>query len=211
MKILLAVLLLVLPCSVFGQDTLPQPCRNILDVQAAFYFSEDVHQDFGFGIAYERILDKKCKWGLYLPLTVGFSRDRDFMDFFEYNNNGSNARPYQSLIFVPGIKWYAGRKSCRVKYSLGPSLYIETGRGPNFSLPETKNNYSGAVNYNVLGYMVTNSLDVHITRQFSIDAVLGTGFATNYYGQRLSAFVPFRKIDGPGVLYQCFLKAGYRF
>lgn len=98
-----------------------------------------------------------------------------------------------------------------MKYSLGPSLFFETGKGPDFeSGAATRQHPIGTVNYTVLGYMITNSLDVYVTPEFSIGAVLGTGFATNNYVQGLFAFNP-KEISGPGVLYQCFLKAGYRF
>jgi hypothetical protein len=164
------------------------------------------------GGAYERILDKKRKWGLYLPFTVGISRDKDYTGFFEYNDNSNKARYYQCYSFAPGIKWYTGHKLGKVKYSIGPSLYFETGNAPNFETGgATRQQPKGTINYTVIGYMLTNALDVYVTPKFSIGAVLGTGFATNNFDQGLSALNPFKAIYGPGVLYQCFLKAGYLF
>jgi len=82
------------------------------------------NQDFGLGIGYERILGKNHKWGLYLPLTLGLSHENDYRAFFGMGSNSNKAAYYQSYSFAPGIKWYAGLKTGKVKYSVGPHPYL---------------------------------------------------------------------------------------
>lgn len=126
----------------------------------------------GFGISYERILDKRGNFGLLLPFTVTIP------DSYYIPSISDNADD-QMYYFSPSLKVYPfGQK--RVTYAVGPTLFAGIGRKWN-----TTNTYDPKTGVTTthdeqrdrfrMGLIVNNYVNFQITPHFQIGLNAGLG------------------------------------
>lgn len=123
----------------------------------------------GFGLSYERILDRQQMIGLVLPFHLLLENDGD--TFFNGNNGSDNTRAY--FYFTPGLKIYPfGQR--RVTYAVGPSLMLGYGGGKEWRYDGM--NY-GSVDMTKfrLGMLVNNYVNFQIGPSFNLGLELGLG------------------------------------
>jgi hypothetical protein len=126
----------------------------------------------GFGISYERILDKRGYFGLLLPFTVTIP------DSYYIPTISDNADD-QMYYFSPSLKVYPfGQK--RVTYAVGPTLFAGIGKrwnnytdydpstGVSTSRDEERDRFR-------MGLIVNNYVNFQITQHFQIGLNAGLG------------------------------------
>jgi hypothetical protein len=127
----------------------------------------------GFGLSYERFLDKQQMVGLILPVHL-LLEDSD-EHFLSGNNYYQNEGTHAYVYFTPGIKIYPfGQR--RVTYAVGPSLLLGYGGGKEWR-------YDGYYPYGQrvdvtrfrLGMMVNNYVNFQIGPSFNLGLELGLG------------------------------------
>lgn len=127
----------------------------------------------GFGISYERILDKNGYFGLLLPFTLTISDSYYFPIGSETSNNE------EMYYFSPGLKVYPfGQK--RVTYAVGPTLYAGAGkRWHNYTdYNPTTQVYTSREEERErfrMGMIVNNYVNFQITKHFQIGLNAGLG------------------------------------
>ena len=127
----------------------------------------------GFGISYERILDKNGYFGLLLPLTLTISDSYYFPIGSETSNNE------EMYYFSPSLKIYPfGQK--RVTYAVGPTLYAGAGRrwynytdyNPTTQVYTSREEERERFR---MGMIVNNYVNFQITKHFQIGLNAGVG------------------------------------
>ena len=174
--------------------------------------------DAAIGISYERQLDKFGHISFYMPVLLNFTSNKDFRDYDDsYNSTGTatNFPSYHSYTFMPGVKFYPATTKEKVRYSLGAAFFATFGKEP-YSVYDYNNYYStgtyvapgnGDYNYALYGVMISNSVNVSVTKNIFMSIDLSTGFpvsdnrhaGTNEIDELVSPFIQFA------------FKAGYRF
>ncbi|HTO15716.1 MAG TPA: hypothetical protein VLZ83_08090 [Edaphocola sp.] len=117
----------------------------------------------GFGLSYERIVDKKGLIGIQLPVHLGLSSG--------YN---SNSNYDATFMFNPGLKIYPWGQR-KTTYALGTSLFMTSGK-------ETRESWGGGpttimTNYNTFstGIMINQYLQFNITENINLGFEFGAG------------------------------------
>jgi hypothetical protein len=126
----------------------------------------------GFGISYERILDKRGYFGLLLPFTVTIP------DSYYIPSIGEDADD-QMYYFAPSLKVYPfGQK--RVTYAVGPTLF--TGLGTKWQYTSRYDPATGVTTSAEeerqrfrMGLIVNNYVNFQITPHFQIGLNAGVG------------------------------------
>jgi hypothetical protein len=143
--------------------------RNKVDFSAFKAFDSGP----GFGISYERILDKNGYFGLLLPFTVTISDSYYFPIGSETSNNE------EMYYFSPSLKIYPfGQK--RVTYAVGPTLYAGVGRrwynytdyNPTTQVYTSREEERERFR---MGMIVNNYVNFQITKHFQIGLNAGVG------------------------------------
>ncbi|GGM81125.1 hypothetical protein GCM10010967_11160 [Dyadobacter beijingensis] len=141
----------------------------------------------GFGISYERILDKSGYFGLYLPFTMTIP------DSYYFPGGSSSSGDDEMYYFAPTLKVYPfGQR--RVTYAIGPTLFAGLGRrwnnytdydpstGVYTNRDERRDRFR-------MGMIVNNFVNFQIMPRFQIGLNAGVGpryvnrekFGTNTY------------------------------
>lgn len=127
----------------------------------------------GFGMSYERILDKNGYFGLLLPLTVTVADSYYFPVGAESSDNN------EMYYFSPTLKVYPfGQK--RVTYAVGPTLYAGMGKhwynytdyNPTTQVHTSRDEERERFR---MGMIVNNFVNFQITRHFQIGLNAGVG------------------------------------
>ncbi len=157
----------------------------------------------GFGLQYERVIDKKNIVSVVLPFAVVFFRE---------NNPYNNSRETRAFkYFYPGVKIYPTGSNRRVSYAVGVAAALGFGRRNVNDYYYYNNGYNNYGERDVFkaGVLVNNSLNIQPTKHLYLGVELGLGFT--YYSNEDS-------IDGynynsfdDGPLVQFSFKIGYRF
>lgn len=123
----------------------------------------------GFGLSYERILDRQGMVGLVLPVHLILENDGD--DFLNGNGDWDNTHAY--VYFTPGLKIYPfGQR--KVTYAVGPNLMLGYGGGKEWY-------YDGYYSQRVdvtrlrLGMLVNNYVNFQLGPSFNLGLELGLG------------------------------------
>lgn len=168
----------------------------------------------GLGLHYERILDRRGIFSLYIPVVFSFKND----DYNNYNypyNNQNNDR-YNMFWTYPGLKIYPTGSNRKVSYAVGPSLAIGAGSRPTYQNMYDPNtgSYLGTTRTMTdifqMGIMVNNSLNIQPTPRLYLGVEFGLGIpyiqnkTYDQYGNRVDNYN-----DEP--LVQFNFKVGYRF
>jgi len=126
----------------------------------------------GFGISYERILDKRGHFGLLLPFTMTIPEEYYFPIIGEDNDE-------QTYYFAPSLKVYPfGQK--RVTYAVGPTFFTGIGNRWEYSYdydPKTGVTTSKEEERQRLrmGLIINNYVNFQITQHFQIGLNAGVG------------------------------------
>ena len=193
--------------------------NNIISIIPGAYTAsvDGTINDVGIGISYERFLDPKCHISLCVPVLFSFSSNKDYNNSIVYNGQTSY-NSYTSVYFMPGIKFYPASRKEKVRYSIGASFFTIFGSEP-YSVYDNYNNGGGlypepgSYNYVMYGFIISNSVNISVTKHmyFAIDLGTGIPISDNRYAQNNSIGLG---QDGNGIFdpwIQCGLKVGYRF
>lgn len=160
----------------------------------------------GFGISYERIVDKKGYFGIIIPLTVTIPGTSTYI-FDVSDNNGS-----YMFYFSPGLKIYPfGQR--KVTYAVGPNFFFGKGeRWNNSSIydPNTGGYISNEQNteWVRMGLLVNNYINFQVTPKFQISLNGGLG---SRYVDREKYQVSTTVIRGLQVTGEFSFSLGFRF
>jgi hypothetical protein len=131
----------------------------------------------GFGISYERVLDKNSILSLYFPIAYSFKSNNS-----NYNGStGNHDKDKSSMLWLyPSLKIYPTGATGIVRYSVGPMFAIGTGsRSYNRNIydPNTGNYQYQKTSEDlfVLGLLVNNSLNIQPTPKLHLGLELGIG------------------------------------
>jgi hypothetical protein len=131
----------------------------------------------GFGISYERVLDKNSILSLYFPVAYSFKNSNGNYNY----NNGNYDKDKSSMLWLyPSLKIYPTGSTGIVRYSVGPMFALGTG-SRTFNR-ETYDPGTGNYIYQktsedlfVLGLLVNNSLNIQPTPKIHLGLELGIG------------------------------------
>jgi len=145
---------------------------NVISV-SPMQFTEN---GLGFGLSYERAIDKKGIIAFYLPAAMTFNLNNSHYDY----NTGTtvNGNKDAMLYAMPGVKVYPTGSFGTVRYAVGPSLVVGTGQksGTNFSPISGSPAVYRTQSHFVLGIMVNNSLNINPSERIYLGLELGLGF-----------------------------------
>lgn len=133
----------------------------------------------GFGISYERILDKNGYFGLYLPFTMTIP------DTYYFSIGNSRSNDDQLYYFSPTLKVYPfGQR--RVTYAIGPTIFAGLGRRWNnyTDYDPTTGVYTNRDERRErfrMGMIVNNFVNFQITPHFQIG--LNAGLGPRYFNR----------------------------
>lgn len=131
----------------------------------------------GMGLSYEMGLDDKGFVALNLPVTVSVDANGN-SPYTIYNRNywGGRSIPTSTMYyFNPGIKFYPASCFGKVKYSLTPSMVIAYEHRRTDTYTQLYNAEYTTAGPLVLGFMITNSLNMNPTKHFYLGLDLGIG------------------------------------
>jgi len=166
-----------------------------------FQFTEN---GLGIGGSYERSLDRKGLFALYVPVIVTFNV-ANTNRIYDYNTGSYETGKTNPMLYtMPGVKFYPTGSYGRLKYATGASVVIGTGRQSNYLLDLNGLNTTEFVQHHFLvGAMWQNSLNINVDSRMYVGGELGMG------GTAIN------KADGHNenneFLIQGALKVGYRF
>lgn len=178
---------------------------NILTIAPIQMTNESVA---GIGLQYERMLDKRQMFSLYIPVAVSFYTDEHYT-VLGYNQKTQRSFTY----FYPGVKVYPAGSAHRAAYSIGASVVLGFGTKYKEEQEQVYDPFSGTY-YNQYvykegavfksGFMINNGLNLQPTRHFYIGLEFGIGFL--YTNNESSDFT-----IGNEPVVQFNFKGGYRF
>lgn len=188
--------------------------NNILSL-ALLNFNDE---GYGFGMAYERLLDKNGVVSFYLPVNVTIGNLNGANQVYNpatgsYSYNTLKRTIYQVM---PGVKFYPTGNKGKVRYAIGALLDYETGtkdQEQGMYDPLLGGYYSKLVSSDIqkFGIMVSNSLNMYPSPHLFLGIDLGLGLT--YMNQKQD----FTQIGAPMVemgttqLAQFNFRLGYRF
>lgn len=162
----------------------------------------------GFGVQYERVVDKRGIVSVVLPVGVSFIEGSNYSYYGSYPvyDDAYSRQAYYS--FYPGVKIYPTGNKGKVRYGVGAAMAFGFGQKEYYT--EQMNAASviqfSQVSEDVLraGVMVNNSLNIQPTPKFYLGLELGLGFP--YTQNRLNNFD-----NGGTPMVQFAFRTGYRF
>jgi hypothetical protein len=141
--------------------------KNLVNISPVKFM--DIGQ--GFGISYERIMDKKGIFSLVLPVSLIFPDDYVLFE-------GDKFDGATMVYFSPGLKIYPfGQK--KVTYAIGPSLFYGKGKRSQYYYDASNNYGYKATDCERSGIMINNYINFQITPKFQFGMHAGLG--TRYY------------------------------
>jgi hypothetical protein len=168
----------------------------------------------GFGIHYERMLNKKQNFSLYLPATLSI--------YSVYNDGlySSNQSTHAFLYIFPGVKFYPTGSNRRISYSIGPSIAL--GFGKKYAYGNTSTYDSATYTYNYAyesksvfkaGLMINNGINIMAAKHLYIGVELGIGFTiySNDYDYNDDFSIQDNSNHAGQPIVQFNTKVGYRF
>ena len=130
----------------------------------------------GFGLSYERALDKKGIIAFYLPTAMTFNLNSSHYD----PNMGTTVNGHRDAMFyaMPGVKVYPTGSFGSVRYAVGPSLVVGNGEKSGTYYDPASGNQAvyRTQSHFVLGIMVNNSLNINPSEHIYLGLELGLGF-----------------------------------
>ncbi|MEY4333063.1 MAG: hypothetical protein RLZZ196_1801 [Bacteroidota bacterium] len=150
-----------------------------------FHVSEE---NLGIAFSYERFLDEKGIFSMYIPLSISFPQvsNATFPATY-YSSQYTSNRNLTYFNAYPGIKIYPGGSNKRVSYAVGASLVMAVGK-QNQTIVNYKqepsnpynfifdNKSSADLNAFKFGMLINNSLNVRPTNNFYFGVEFGIGY-----------------------------------
>ncbi|MCD6011272.1 MAG: hypothetical protein K0Q79_1134 [Flavipsychrobacter sp.] len=168
--------------------------------------------DPGLGACYERLLDNEGHFGFTLPFLYNFSQNRSFNSnrYYYYSHSlpqYSGPNNYSSFMFMPGFRFYPAGIERRARYAVGMSFFAMFGTEPYGVYDPAYSGTGGEWRYIMYGAMISNSINVNVTRHFfmGLEVNFGVPFTDNRRKDDLSG----DDIGAP--IAQFILKTGVRF
>ena len=158
----------------------------------------------GFGLSYERSLDKKGIVAFYIPVALTFNLNNG--TYYDPNSGAyQNGKADAMFYAMPGVKVYPTGCGGLVKYAIGPSVVIGDGTksSANYDPYGTGGYLYQTQTHTVLGMIVNNSLNINPTPHIYLGIEFGFGFT---YLNRIGGIN-----QGTEGLVQGSFKIGYRF
>ncbi|HTM67388.1 MAG TPA: hypothetical protein VL093_13760 [Flavipsychrobacter sp.] len=166
----------------------------------------------GFGISYERVLDKNTILSFYFPVAYSFKTNNSSYS----SSTGKYDKDKSSMLWLyPSLKIYPTGSTGIVRYSVGPMFAIGTGNRSYHR--DVYDPITGLSNYQkvsedlfVLGLLVNNSLNIQPTPKIHLGLELGIGIP--YYsneGDKGTYYYDNTYSDEPIVQFN--FNIGYRF
>jgi len=173
--------------------------HNVLAI-APLQFTEN---GLGFGLSYERSLDKKGYISFYLPAALTFNLNNG--TYYNQSTGANQNIPADPMFYaMPGIKVYPTGCNGLVRYSVGPSVVIGDGQKSSATYDPSGNATSYYTqDHLVLGIIVNNTLNINPNPHIFLGLELGFGFT---YLNRIGGLN-----QGTEGLVQGGFKIGYRF
>ncbi|MBS1630273.1 MAG: hypothetical protein JST27_09465 [Bacteroidetes bacterium] len=159
----------------------------------------------GIGLQYERVLDKNGHISFSLPFALSFRQQE------EYNPNGNYEQHSTLFSYIyPGLKFYPASYNHRVTYSIGPSFGFGYGKIPVLVQIWDPNGgyYRNSWEDKTVtkgGFMITNGLNIQITRAFYLGIEAGLGIF--YFNDGVDHF----SFGDDDPMAQLSFRMGYRF
>lgn len=167
-----------------------------------------LNEGVGFGVSYERVIGKKGIVSFYLPATMSFV-NADAMASTSSATPVYSNKMYTTYYIMPGVKFYPTGNRGVVRYAVGPSVALVTGkRDVNTLKYDNYGNvigqYMGPVDRLTIGMMVNNSLNICPTAHLYLGLEMGLG--ASYIDQEGG-----KNTGNQNALFQFGFKMGYRF
>ncbi|OSZ78523.1 hypothetical protein CAP35_09815 [Chitinophagaceae bacterium IBVUCB1] len=179
--------------------------RNIV----AFAPVQLTNAGIGFGLSYERVLDKRGIISFYLPAAVGFNNQNTSVYSSSTGTYVNENEVFTGYMVMPGVKIYPTGSKGKVRYSVGPSiaaLFNREQQGSRF-VGYDNQGYPLYAPVNVdrfaLGVIVNNTLNMQPTPRLYLGLELGLGMS---YINQING-----SKDGQTGFAQFAFKLGYRF
>ncbi|MDE3254599.1 MAG: hypothetical protein KGN97_01370 [Bacteroidota bacterium] len=175
-----------------------------------FHVSEE---NLGIAFSYERFIDNKGIFSLYMPISIAFPEvERNNYNTTYFTSQSTTNRNLTYFNAYPGIKIYPGGSNKRVSYAVGASLVMAIGKQNQTTMyykADTLNPYNYVFDYKTssnvnafkFGMLITNSLNIRPTNNFYFGVEFGLGYT---YLNSLNAVASNRE-----TLVQFGLKFGY--
>jgi hypothetical protein len=166
----------------------------------------------GFGLSYERVLDKRNIFSFYLPVAYSFQNNSN------YNYSSGNNTDGKDHMFwaYPGVKIYPTGSNRVVSYAVGISLPIASGvetQSINTYDPQTGSTITNTVDDNIflMGAMLTNFLNIQPTERLYLGLELGFGVPYIYEHDQDQVNYNYNTPYENTPLIQFSFRAGFRF
>jgi hypothetical protein len=171
----------------------------------------------GFGIHYERMLNKKNTLSFYLPATLSFYSIYNRMTNYDYFDKSTHAFFYA----YPGVKYYPRGSNRRCSYSIGASVALGFGRRYYTNEYNTYDSTTYMYSYNYqlqsksvfkAGLIINNGLNIMASKHVYLGIELGLGFTfydDDYYHGNNIFITDETKNTRPIIQFNS--KVGYRF
>lgn len=157
-------------------------------------------ENFAFGLSYERLLGKKRRFGLLLPISFSNNPEADVSGSVSFYN----ATEHSYVLLTPSVKYYPFGPRV-VTYAVGPTYYIRRG-----SQTFRRGNQRLQTKYKEqqlqMGLLVNNYLNVQIgpNLNFGLELGLGSRFLNK-------ALTPEKKNYGQDFMRSIAFSLGLRF
>lgn len=129
----------------------------------------------GFGLSYERVLDRNYHFSFNLPVAYAFRNES------RYDGYTSNANASVFWLY-PGLKFYPSGSDHIVTYAVGPTFAFGMGQEPRYSSVYQNGVYTNKYEDQdifVVGLQATNYLNIQASPRIYIGLQLG--FGIRYY------------------------------
>ena len=181
---------------------------NILSL-ALINFNDE---GFGFGIAYERAIDKKGVINFYLPINLSVGNLNNY-DYGYTSGNGNSSFNRSILQIMPGVKFYPTGNQGKVRYAVGPQLAFESGYKEewqyNYISSSTPYDQYTRASIKKFGILINNSVNMFPSEHIFIGIDLGLGLT--YVNKKKDIFANSMVEQGTTQLAQFNFRIGYRF
>jgi len=138
-----------------------------------FQFTEN---GIGFGMSYERAIDKRGVFAFYIPVMVTFDV-ANTSRIYDYNTGNYNTGKADAMFYtMPGIKFYPTGSYGKIKYATGALIVVGTGQKSSYLTDLNGLNETEQVQHHFLtGLIWQNSLNVNLDAHLYIGTELGVG------------------------------------
>jgi len=184
--------------------------RNIISISPIHMTNTSA---VGFGLSYERMLDKNSIVSLYIPVVYSFKNNGN--SYYNPSSGLYDKDKTRMIWFYPGAKIYPTGSDGIVRYGVGPTLAF--GSGKRELTRDEWNPASQAYvtrhydeNVTVMGFLVSNSLNIQPSPKLHLGLELGLGIPYYVSDKENNYTFGYNSYDDEP-LVQFNFSIGYRF